>query len=166
MYAPLRPSDALAVVDRSRDFFDALALLVRMHRLMLDVIKDEFERLGQTELTPVQAMLLYHLGEDEVTAGELRSRGMYQGSNVSYNLKKLVAMGYVSHARSDTDRRAVRVRLTETGEWVRDRLRDLFIRHAKMLDMSGVMDDPPLDLVNAQTRRIERFWMEQIRYIY
>ena len=147
-------------------YFRCLQLLDRLHRLMLDLIKDDFERLGRGDLTPVQALLLYNLGTAEVTAGELRSRGMYQGSNVSYNLKKLVTMGYVHHERSDQDRRSVRVRLTDSGQDVRDTLLALFTRHAEMLAMSGILDDPPLDQVNMQSRRIERFWAEQIRYIY
>ncbi|MDB6177593.1 winged helix DNA-binding protein [Paracoccus sp. Z330] len=137
-----------------------------MHRLMLDLVKDEFERLQRHELTPVQALIIYNLGESEVTAGELRSRGMYQGSNVSYNLKKLVAMGYIHHERCDLDRRSVRVRLTDSGQEVRQMVQDLFLRHAEGLAMSGILDDPPLDQVNMQSKRIERFWTEQIRYIY
>ena len=147
-------------------YLESLQLLERMHRLMLDTIKDEFERLHRGDLTPVQAMILYNLGESEVSAGELRSRGMYQGSNVSYNLKKLVTMGYVHHERCDADRRSVRVRLTPEGQMVRDMVRGMFIRHAEDLAMSGVLEDPMLDLVNLQNRRIERYWTEQIRYIY
>lgn len=147
-------------------YFRCLQLLDRLHRLMLDLIKDDFERLGRAELTPVQALLLYNLGTAEVTAGELRSRGMYQGSNVSYNLKKLVSMGYVHHERSDQDRRSVRVRLSPSGQEVRDQIGQLFARHAHDLEMSGVLDDPPLDRVDLQWRRIERYWSEQIRYIY
>ncbi|MDO5705534.1 MAG: winged helix DNA-binding protein [Paracoccus sp. (in: a-proteobacteria)] len=147
-------------------YLETLQLLDRMHRLMMDLIKDEFERLGRNDLNPVQALILYNLGTSEVTAGELRSRGMYQGSNVSYNLKKLVQMGYVHHERCDQDRRSVRVRLTESGQAVRDAVRAMFTRHAEGLAMSGVLDDPPLPAVNLQTRRIERFWAEQIRYIY
>ncbi|MBC9245347.1 MarR family transcriptional regulator [Paracoccus sp. 11-3] len=147
-------------------YLEALQLLERMYRLMLDLLKDEFERLNRNDLTPVQAMILYNLGEAEVSAGELRSRGMYQGSNVSYNLKKLVTMGYVHHERSDLDRRSVRVRLSDQGIEVRQIVHNLFLRHAKGLAMSGVLEDPPLELVNMQTRRIERFWGEQIRYIY
>ena len=147
-------------------YLESLHLVERLHRLLLDLVKDEFERLGVDELTPVQAMLLYNLGNHEVTAGELRSRGMYQGSNVSYNLKKLVAMGYVHHERSDTDRRAVRVRLSEQGVMIRQMVRNLFARHAEGLHMSGVLDDPPLEQVTLQWRRIERFWLDQIRYIY
>lgn len=147
-------------------YFRCLQLLDRLHRLMLDLIKDDFERLGRSDLTPVQALLLYNLGTAEVTAGELRSRGMYQGSNVSYNLKKLVGMGYVHHERSSQDRRSVRVRLTASGQEVRDQIGQLFVRHAQDLNMSGVLDDPPLDRVDRQWRRIERYWSEQIRYIY
>ncbi|WP_411956516.1 MarR family winged helix-turn-helix transcriptional regulator [Paracoccus homiensis] len=154
------------ISDKTEAYFDALQLLERMHRLMLDLVKDEFERLGRNDLTPVQVLILYNLGEAEVSAGELRSRGMYQGSNVSYNLKKLVTMGYVSHERSDMDRRSVRVKLTDEGLEVREIVQQLFLRHAEGLAMSGVLDDPPLEQVNMQNRRIERFWSEQIRYIY
>lgn len=147
-------------------YFQCLQMLERLHRLMLDLIKDDFERVGRCDLTPVQALLLYNLGEAEVSAGELRSRGMYQGSNVSYNLKKLVGMGYVHHERSDQDRRSVRVRLSDTGQAVRDQIGQLFARHADDLVASGILDDPPLEEVNRQWRRIERYWGEQIRYIY
>ncbi|MFD1883825.1 MarR family winged helix-turn-helix transcriptional regulator [Paracoccus pacificus] len=152
--------------DVQRSYLDALQLLERLHRLMLDLVKDEFERLGQQDLTPVQGMILFNLGGQQVSAGELRSRGMYQGSNVSYNLKKLVDMGYVHHERSSLDRRSVRVSLTLRGAEVRDRIDALFSRHAELLSMSGVLDDPPLQDVNRQWQRIERFWSDQIRYIY
>ncbi|MFV0292742.1 MAG: MarR family winged helix-turn-helix transcriptional regulator [Paracoccus sp. (in: a-proteobacteria)] len=152
--------------DQVETYFHCLQMLERLHRLMLDLIKDDFERIGRNDLTPVQALLLYNLGKAEVSAGELRSRGMYQGSNVSYNLKKLVNMEYVHHERSEQDRRSVRIRLSESGQEVRDQIGQLFARHADDLIASGVLDDPPLDLVNQQWRRIERYWGEQIRYIY
>jgi DNA-binding MarR family transcriptional regulator len=94
-------------------YLESLALVERLHRLLLDVIKDEFERVGVLEINSVQALLLFNIGDNEVTAGELKTRGYYQGSNVSYNLKKLVEMGYMHHQRCEIDRRSVRVRLTE-----------------------------------------------------
>lgn len=152
--------------DHRQRYLESLHLVERLHRLLLDLVKDEFERLGIEDLTPVQAMILYNLGGFEVTAGELRSRGMYQGSNVSYNLKKLVTMGYVHHERSDVDRRAVRVRLTDRGAHIRQVIGSLFARHAEGLHMTGVLDEPPLEQVTRQWRRIERYWADQIRYIY
>ncbi len=80
-------------------YLEALALVERLHRLLLDVIKDEFERVGIIEINAVQALLLFNIGDNEVTAGELKTRGYYQGSNVSYNLKKLVDMGYMHRIR-------------------------------------------------------------------
>src|ERR1700748_965400 len=77
------------------EYLQALRLIERLHRLLLDVIKDEFDRRGGAELNSVQALLLYNIGESELTAGELKTRGYYLGSNVSYNLKKLVDMGYI-----------------------------------------------------------------------
>jgi DNA-binding MarR family transcriptional regulator len=147
-------------------YLDSLALVERLHRLLLDVIKDEFERLGVLEINPVQALLLFNIGEHEVTAGELKTRGYYQGSNVSYNLKKLVELGYMHHQRSEIDRRSVRVRLTEKGRRVRTTLSDLFARQADQLEKRGMIGPQAMDDINTSLRRMERFWTEQIRYIY
>jgi len=148
------------------DYMDMLGMVERLHRLLLDVIKDEFERLGLLDINAVQALLLFNVGTNEVTAGELKSRGYYQGSNVSYNLKKLVEAGYMHHQRCQIDRRAVRVRLTEKGREIRDTVSGLFARHAEGLEQKSVLDRASLDYVNGSLRTMERFWTDQIRYIY
>lgn len=147
-------------------YLEALSLVERLHRLLLDVIKDEFERVGILEINAVQALLLFNIGENEVTAGELKSRGYYQGSNVSYNLKKLVELGYMHHQRCEMDRRSVRVRLTEKGRNVRSLIDALFERHAAGLEERGVIDLSRLDDTASALKVMERFWTDQIRYIY
>ena len=147
-------------------YLDALALVERLHRLLLDVIKDEFERVGVLEINAVQALLLFNIGENEVTAGELKTRGYYQGSNVSYNLKKLVEMGYMHHQRCEIDRRSVRVRLTQKGREIRDVVAALFERHAEGLESKGVLGPEGISDITASLKRMERYWSDQIRYIY
>lgn len=147
-------------------YLDALSLVERLHRLLLDVIKDEFERVGVLDINAVQALLLFNIGDNEVTAGELKSRGYYQGSNVSYNLKKLVEMGYMHHQRCEIDRRSVRVRLTERGREIRDVVGSLFGRHAEGLVKKNALSFEGLDDITTALRRVERYWSEQIRYIY
>ena len=148
------------------NYLESLSLVERLHRLLLDVIKDEFERLGVMELNPVQALLLFNVGDNEVTAGELKSRGYYQGSNVSYNLKKLVDGGFMHHQRCYADRRSVRVRLTEKGRRVRDIVSRLFAAHSEGLQKRGVVDHDGMDMISGSLKRIERYWTDQIRYIY
>ena len=147
-------------------YLETLSLVERLHRLLLDVIKDEFERVGLLDINAVQALLLFNIGDHEVTAGELKSRGYYQGSNVSYNLKKLVEMGYMHHQRCEIDRRSVRVRLTAKGREVRSIVDGLFARHAEGLEGRGVLGPDGIDQVNHSLKRMERFWSDQIRYIY
>jgi DNA-binding MarR family transcriptional regulator len=147
-------------------YLDALSLVERLHRLLLDVVKDEFERVGILDINAVQALLLFNIGDHEVTAGELKTRGYYQGSNVSYNLKKLVETGYMNHQRCEMDRRAVRVRLTEKGRGIRDVVAALFARHAEGLESHGVLGPEGIDQITRSLRRVERYWTEQIRYIY
>ncbi len=147
-------------------YLETLAMVERLHRLLLDVVKDEFERLGIIDINSVQALLLFNVGDNEVTAGELKTRGYYQGSNVSYNLKKLVECGYMHHQKCDVDRRAVRVRLTEKGRTIRTIIAELFQRHANGILGKEVLGNVSLPDVNASLRRMERYWSDQIRYIY
>ena len=117
----VEPAEREARFDHIRPhYLEALTLVERLHRRLLDVIKDEFDRRGRADINSVQALLLYNIGDKELTAGELRTRGYYLGSNVSYNLKKLVEMGFLDHQRSRVDRRSVRIKLTEKGRDVRD----------------------------------------------
>ena len=161
----------LKTVDRSSReeevksvYLDALRLIERLHRRMLDVIKDEFDREGRSDVNSVQALLLYNIGDAEVTAGELRTRGYYLGSNVSYNLKKLVEMGYIRHQRSRVDRRSVRVSLTDKGRAVRDIVDALFNRHVKSIEKVGEVTVDDFGGLNKSLARLERFWTDQILY--
>jgi DNA-binding MarR family transcriptional regulator len=146
------------------EYLNALRLVERLHRQLLDVIKDELDRNGRSDVNSVQALLIFNIGDDELTAGELRTRGHYLGSNVSYNLKKLVDAGYISHERSETDRRSVRVRLTEEGCELRDLLSHLFERHLTSLAPVAHIDDGVLKDINSSLMRLERFWEDHIRY--
>jgi DNA-binding MarR family transcriptional regulator len=145
-------------------YLESLKLVERLHRRLLDVIKDEFDRRGRSDVNSVQALLLYNIGDKELTAGELRTRGYYLGSNVSYNVKKLVEMGYLHHARSRVDRRSVRISLTDKGQQVHDIVSSLYEKHVKTVENIGGIPSEDFQRLNAALLRLERFWTDQIRY--
>ena len=145
-------------------YLESLTLVERLHRRLLDVIKDEFDRRGRSDVNSVQALLLYNIGDKELTAGELRTRGYYLGSNVSYNVKKLVEMGYLHHARSRVDRRAVRISLTEKGKEVHEIVATLYDKHVATVEQIGGISCDEFKRVNTALVRLERFWTDQIRY--
>jgi DNA-binding MarR family transcriptional regulator len=118
-------------------YLEALTLVERLHRRLLDVIKDEFDRRGRSDVNAVQALLLYNISDKELTAGELRTRGYYLGSNVSYNVKKLVETGYLHHARSRIDRRAVRISLTDKGREIHKIVAALYDKHVSTVEQIG-----------------------------
>jgi DNA-binding MarR family transcriptional regulator len=145
-------------------YLEALHLVERLHRRLLDVIKDEFERQGRDDVNSVQALLLYNIGDKELTASELRTRGYYLGSNVSYNVKKLVEMGFLHHARSRVDRRSVRISLTEKGRQVHDVIQALYDKHARTIEPIGGISHADFERLNQALFRLERFWTDQIRF--
>jgi DNA-binding MarR family transcriptional regulator len=149
---------------RKQAYLEALTYVERLHRRLLDVIKDELDRTDCTEINSVQALLLFNIGDSEMTAGELRTRGHYLGSNVSYNLKKLVEAGYIHHQRSRSDRRSVRVRLTDKGRAICASINELYNKHCGMLVGVGDISAEELRQTNATLFKLERFWTDQIRY--
>ena len=145
-------------------YMEALTLIERLHRRLLDVIKDDFERTGEKEVNPVQALLLFNISDAELTAGELKTRGHYQGSNVSYNLKKLVEAGYVNHERSANDKRSVRISLTVKGQEIRRRVDALYNRQLQAVEEVVGLNADEFERINKALTRLERYWTDQILY--
>lgn len=145
-------------------YLDTINLIERAHRNLLEVVKDEFDRQGRDDVNPVQALMLFHMGTEEMSAGELRTRGHYLGSNVSYNLKKLVEAGYIDHQRCKTDKRAVRVKLTVRGLDIRNIVESVFQKQAAMIEAVGELTHKEMEDMNVGLQRIERFWSDSIRF--
>jgi DNA-binding MarR family transcriptional regulator len=142
---------------------DLSQMIERLHRRYLDVVRVELDRMGCRDLTPVQAVLLANMGGDEVVMKELIERGYYQGSNVSYNMKKLVEGGYIDQARSQHDKRSVRVRLTDKSKAVCDRLRAMKVLEVTALERAGIGANELSNLVE-NLRRLESAWSDFVRY--
>jgi DNA-binding MarR family transcriptional regulator len=165
-----RPAAKTAnVSDDRRDairslYMESLQLVERLHRRLLDVIKDEFDRNGRSDINAIQALLLFNIGNAELTAGELRSRGYYLGSNVSYNLKKLVDLGFINHQRSRIDRRSVRVSLTPKGQEVAEVVAGLYDRHVGSIEQVGGINTDEFKQMNRALQRLDRFWNDTIAY--
>ena len=161
----IEPAERQARFDHIQPhYLEALTLIERLHRRLLDVIKDEFDRKGRADINAVQALLLFNIGDKELTAGELRTRGYYLGSNVSYNLKKLVEMGFLDHQRSRVDRRSVRIKLTEKGSDVCETVRALYEKHVRTVEQVGGIAADEFAVLNKALHRLERFWTDQILY--
>ena len=146
-----------------KDYLETIALVERLHRECLEVIKADLDRQGIRDLNNVQAMILFNIGEDVLSVGELTNRGYYLGSNVSYNVKKMVENGYLIQERSLHDRRAVNVRLSQKGLDVCERMHAMFERHSQTLS-TGIITIEELHGANILLRRIERFWANSIDY--
>jgi DNA-binding MarR family transcriptional regulator len=145
-------------------YIEMLGCIERLHRLLLDVIKTELDNSHIDTINPVQALLLYNIGTSELTVGELKTRGYYLGSNVSYNLKKLVEMNFVSYEKSHIDRRSVRIKLTQSGEMIAKMVADLYTRHTQSVIRKKMIDIPAIEDICLVCKDFERFWLDNIRY--
>lgn len=145
-------------------YYEAIQLMERLHRHFLDVLKLELDRKGIQDINNVQTMILYNIGDDDLTVGELTIRGYYLGSNVSYNVKKMVEHGYLEQERSVHDKRSIRVRLSEKGIKLRDAITEMFRRHEQKLEGTGLSPDR-LKSLNDTMKLMERFWAAQTNYV-
>ena len=139
-------------------YFNVISLVERLHRQFLELVKLELEGLRIHDINNVQGMMLFSIGDAEMTVGELTLRGCYLGSNVSYNVKKMVENGYLVQERSLHDRRSTHVHLSEKGCELRDSLTAMHQRHLEMLSQAELTAED-LQAVSVTLRRIEQFWI-------
>ena len=132
-------------------YLEVISLVERLHRHFLEGLRID-------DINNVQGMMLFNIGDAEMTVGELTLRGCYLGSNVSYNVKKMIEKGYLEQERSVHDRRSIHVRLTDKGRDLRDRFSVMHARHVEMLGETGITDTD-LQGVAVTLSRLERFWM-------
>ena len=145
----------------TKTYFDIVRLIERLHRHFLDVLRTELRRLGIEDINAVQALLLYNIGENEVVIRDLKDRGYYQGSNVSYNIKALTEANYLTQERSPHDRRSVRLRLTEKGFALCTAVHKLQDDLAASL---GADTGQALEAALGTLQRLERSWTDFIHY--
>jgi DNA-binding MarR family transcriptional regulator len=140
-------------------YLETIGLIERLHRQFLEVVKAELDRLGIQDINNVQSLILYNIADDEVTVGELTNRGYYLGSNVSYNLKKMVEYGYLEQERSLHDRRSFRVRLSGKGTDLRNKIAAMFESHSGELSGTTVTAEA-LATTGETLRGLGRFWTD------
>jgi DNA-binding MarR family transcriptional regulator len=150
------------IVPVKETYFETIRLIERLHRQFLEVVKVELDRTGIADINNIQALILSNIGKEELTVGELTNRGYYLGSNVSYNVKKMVENDYLEQERSPHDRRSVRVRVSPKGLEVCELIAALHERHISQLADSPLSTE--LEGINTTLMSLERFWTDDLRY--
>lgn len=146
-------------------YIETILLVERLHRRFLDVVKTELDRLKIDDINNVQTLILYNISGEQLTVGELTNRGYYLGSNVSYNVKKLVENDYLIQEKAPHDKRSTRIRLSEKGLGLCKSIDELYQRHIDTLQESEP-DMKELSGMNNTLHKLERFWTEYINQIY
>jgi DNA-binding MarR family transcriptional regulator len=157
------PNRSVAEAAVKQSYLETIRLIERLHRRFLDVIKTELDRLGIEDINNVQSLILSNISSEQLTVGELTARGYYLGSNVSYNVKKLVENGYLNQERSPHDRRMTRVRVSEKGLGLCNRIDELYQTNASELERE-VIGQEQLASTNQVLSALERYWSNYISY--
>jgi len=142
-------------------YYESINLIERLHRQFLDVLKVELERAGVLDINNVQSLILHNIGHDQLTVGELTLRGYYLGSNVSYNVKKMVENGYLLQEKSIHDKRSVRVKLSDKGHKLNNAIVNLYKSHEEKLGGASLSEDR-LQNMNKALTDLESFWTSQM----
>lgn len=145
-------------------YTESILLIERLHRRFLDVVKTELDRLKIDDINNIQTLILYNISSEQLTIGELTNRGYYLGSNVSYNVKKLVENDYLVQERAPHDKRSTRIRLSDKGLALCQKIDELYQRNVDQL--SKEMNVQALTEMNKTLSQLERFWTDYINNIY
>ncbi len=137
-------------------YLETVQLMERLHKQFLELIQGELDESRTDDINSVQALIVHAIGAEEVLIGDLIQRGYYLGTNVSYNVRRLIETGYLAQARSEHDRRAVKIRLTDKGAALSARLDQAFEGHVRQLDGAAML--APLAQASDVLRKLSGFW--------
>jgi len=146
-----------------KQYLELTRLIERLHRRFLDVLRAELTRQGIKDVNAVQALLLTNIGEEEIVIRDLVERGYYLGSNVSYNIKKLVESGFLEQQRSEHDRRSVRIKLTPKALDLVNKIKELEDNHVSSLAEDDVAEGDIAQVLKT-LRRVERTWADNMQF--
>jgi DNA-binding MarR family transcriptional regulator len=138
-------------------YFETIMSIERLHRQFFDLLKAELDRQGIKDITDVQCFILYNIGKSRMTVGEISNRGYYLGSNVTYNLKKMVENAYIIQEQSPHDRRSSHVQLSEKGLKLFDRFDKIFTAHSANLKHNTIAVED-LTTMRKTMQKLEAFW--------
>lgn len=145
-------------------YTESILLIERLHRRFLDVIKTELDRLKIDDINNIQTLILYNISSEQLTIGELTNRGYYLGSNVSYNVKKLVENNYLMQEKAPHDKRSTRIRLSEKGLALCKKIDELYQRNID--ELGKQMNADAFTALNKTLVQLETFWTDYINNIY
>ncbi|MGN6670967.1 MAG: MarR family winged helix-turn-helix transcriptional regulator [Candidatus Nucleicultricaceae bacterium] len=138
-------------------YFDSIMLIERLHRQFLEVIRVELDRIQLRDISNVQCFILYNIGKNRLSVGEVTNRGYYLGSNVTYNLKKMVENGYIDQEQSQHDKRSSHISLSKKGLDLYEHFEKILNDHAKNMKHNGILDEDLKTLKNI-LQKLENFW--------
>jgi DNA-binding MarR family transcriptional regulator len=151
--------------DLKQEYLSLILSIERLHRRFLDVVKSKLDRKGIDDINNVQTLILYNIGDSILTIGELTNRGYYLGSNVSYNLKKLVENEFVIQERSPHDKRSIKIKLSDKGKDLCKIIDELFDDNLKRIEDFG-LNQEEVEKALSTLKKLEVFWTDQVTTNY
>ena len=130
-----------------KKYLSMVSAIERIHRLYLDLISAELERLKITDINNIQALLIYNIGDKTLSVGEICARGYYLGSNISYNLRKMAQSGYLEQTVAVHDKRSSLTKVTKKGAQLYKNIDNILSQQAVLarrecfVDFDNLCDD-------------------------
>jgi DNA-binding MarR family transcriptional regulator len=118
-------------------YVQSITLLGTLHRFFLENIQIFLEEFHQSDLNATQALIIYHIGKNIFKVNEIVKNHFYEGSNPSYNLKKMLSAQYLTTSPSAHDRRVLFVALSDKGTLLYQSMDLFFQRQEQTLNGAG-----------------------------
>lgn len=118
-------------------YVQSITVLGSLHRFFLDHIQLFLEECQQCDLNATQALIVYHIGKNMFKVNEIVKYHFYEGSNPSYNLKKMLSAQYLKTSPSQHDRRVLLVALSDKGAQLHQAMELFFQKQESALHQVG-----------------------------
>jgi DNA-binding MarR family transcriptional regulator len=143
--------------EKEKVYFETIMVIERLHHLFFDALKAELNRQSIKDINNMQCFILYNIGTSQLTTGEISNRGYYLGSNVTYNLKKMIDNGYVLQEKCICDKRLRQIKLSHKGIDLYKKMNKVFVQDAENMKNNN-LSEIELKTAAHSLAKLESFW--------
>ncbi len=129
----------------------------RISSVFMEIIRLEIERIGVYNLTAAQYIILQHLGNDRIPVGDLSLRSSYFGTNISYNVRKMVENEYIIQEKSQHDQRTHYVSISPKSKELIAKIDQALDEHGDLLHKYGI-DRKYFEEILSSIGKVDDFW--------
>jgi DNA-binding MarR family transcriptional regulator len=123
--------------EKNYHYLRIFSLSENLNHTFLQSLKRNLVKNKINDINSIQCLILYNIGTKKINVSDIKNQNYYIGSNVTYNLQKMIENNYLIKEKSLLDGRNQEIKLSKKGLSLYMQLNQIFSEWNKNIKNNG-----------------------------